>query len=320
MRWEYDQSLALHEDLLARKQKAMRDHEEGLRVIEESLQKIEDQIVLAQQQTVNIDAAVLSINNNLIDIGIADFQIKKHNEHLYRLERTSQGAESFKNLSEGERMVISLLYFCELCTGKSSANDVSRPRVAVFDDPVSSMSHVYVFNVGGILTSRFFKESSIAQVFVFTHSLYFFYELTCRNKEERDQTQALFRVTKGAGGSSISAMRYEEIQNDYQAYWQLINDQGQHPAVVANCMRNVLEYFFGFVEKQSFANVFQKPELKQNRFHAFCRYMNRESHSFGQNVFDFKEFDYDSFREGLKLVFELTGYPLHYRKMAKIGR
>ena len=83
-------------------------------------------------------------------------------------------------------------------------------------------------------------------------------------------------------------------------------------------MRNIIDYFFGFVENIEFNNVFQKPELRENRFQAFCRYMNRESHSFGQNIYDLKEFDYETFKDGLRLVFEGCNYGAHYKKMCKI--
>ena len=73
-------------------------------------------------------------------------------------------------------------------------------------------------------------------------------------------------------------MKYEDIQNDYQAYWHIIKDEKQAPALIANCMRNVIEYFFNFVEKQDFAQVFQRPELQEVSYMAFNRYMNRESH------------------------------------------
>ena len=112
-------------------------------------------------------------------------------------------------------------------------------------------------------------------------------------------------------------MKYEEIQNDYQAYWSIIKDKNQHPALIANCMRNVIEYFFNFVQKTDLNNVFQKAEFKNNRFDAFNRYINRESHSKGQNIFDIKEFDYDMFLEAFKLVFELSGYGEHYKKMIR---
>ena len=47
----------------------------------------------------------------------------------------------------------------------------------------------------------------------------------------------------------------------------LLNDKNQPPALIANCMRNILEYFFQFVEKQDFNNIFQKPELHNVKFH-----------------------------------------------------
>lgn len=112
-------------------------------------------------------------------------------------------------------------------------------------------------------------------------------------------------------------MKYEEIQNDYQTYWSIVKDESSPPALIANCMRNIIEYFFNFVQKMEFCNVFQKPSFKDDKYQAFYRYMNRESHSLGQNIFDIKEFDYAVFRDGLRLVFEECGYSEHYKAMTK---
>ncbi|PSD44226.1 hypothetical protein C7E23_03110 [Elizabethkingia anophelis] len=51
-------------------------------------------------------------------------------------------------------------------------------------------------------------------------------------------------------------MSYEEIQNDYQAYWFIIKDEKQPAALIANCMRNVIEYFFQFLLKKKDLNNF----------------------------------------------------------------
>ena len=58
-------------------------------------------------------------------------------------------------------------------------------------------------------------------------------------------------------------------------------------------------------------------DLRDIRFQAFNRYINRESHSFGQNIYDFKEFNYDNFLEAFRLLFEIEGYETHYKKMMK---
>ncbi len=224
----------------------------------------------------------------------------------------------FSSLSEGEKMIISFLYFRELFKGKETATEVKQKKIAVIDDPVSSLSHIFVYNIGRLIKNDFFNSDNVEQVFVLTHSLYFFYELVDSNKDKRNESQKLFRLSKNTCGTSIETMKYEEIQNDYHSYWSVINDSNQPPALIANCMRNVVEYFFNFVQKADLSNVMQKKELQNIKFQSFIRYINRESHSLGQNIFDFKEFNYNDFKTALKLLFEHTGYPEHYEKMSKI--
>lgn len=204
-----------------------------------------------------------------------------------------------------------------MCKGEATADSSSSGKIVVIDDPISSLSHIYIFNIGRLIHNEFLRTEKYEQIFVLTHSLYFFYELTNTNHTQREATQKLFRLSKNASGSFFEKMKYEEIQNDYQAYWLIVKDKGQAPALIANCMRNIIEYFFNFVEKLDFPQVFQKPEMQEIRFLAFNRYMNRESHSKGQNIFDIKEFDYDSFRDAFKKVFEIEGYIEHYEKMMK---
>ena len=167
------------------------------------------------------------------------------------------------------------------------------------------------------IKKEFLFSDKYEQVYLLTHSLYFFYELTDTNNERRKKNQKLFRMIKNSDGSKILDMKYEEIQNDYHSYWQIIKDDKQPPALIANCMRNIIEYFFNFIEKKDLNKVFQKPELQDNKYQAFCRYVNRESHSLGQNIFDYKEFDYSNFKEALGLVFQESGYKAHYDEMMK---
>ncbi len=318
MRWDYDQMISSYVSDKTVSDKLLQEAEERMANIVKADQEARSRIVDLQTSTVNIEEAVSNINSGLVNLGITSFSILKHGDARYRIARSDTDGEVFSSLSEGEKMIISLLYFCEVCKGKLEATDTPKKKVVVFDDPVSSLSHIYVYNVGRMLKQDFFDSDRFEQIFVLTHSLYFFYELADSNHTRRHEKQCLFRLSKNDVGSSIQEMSYEQIQNDYQSYWSVINDKDQHPALIANCMRNIVEYFFNFVEKLDLNNVFGKNEFKNStRFQAFCRYMNRESHSLGQNIFDFKEFNYDDFREGLKLVFELAGYPEHYKKMTK---
>lgn len=286
-----------------------------------------------QKKIINIDDAIEHINSMLIDMGIMDFRIVKCNNEdgLYRIVRENASQSIFRTLSEGERTIISVLYFIETCQGLLDKTSSHKKRVIVIDDPVSSLSNMYVFNIGRLIRSVFYPElvkdreteqftvlPKFEQVFILTHSLYFFYEMTEMSEEKRHASQSLFRVSKNEQGSKIETMRYEHIQSDYHAYWMTIRDSDANPALIANCMRNIIEYFFNFVEKRDLNNVFNLEIFKNPKYQAFQRYINRESHSLGQNIYDFKEFDYTIFMDALKKVFTTMGYEKHYNKMMKI--
>lgn len=319
LRFEYDQTISNFNNIKNIAEKTISEKKEADRNYEITAEAKDKERAVHQKSTVHIEDAIKNINQGLLDIGITDFHIEKYEEELYRIVRTDSKNKIFSSLSEGEKMIISFLYFRELLRGKLSSTEGQLRKIAIIDDPVSSLSHIFVYNIGRLLKNDFFNSSHVAQVFVLTHSLYFFYELTETNKDKRDLNQNLFRLSKNSEGSSIKLMKYEEIQNDYQSYWSVINDEKQPPALIANCMRNIIEYFFNFVQKADLSNVVQKPELQNIRFQSFLRYINRESHSLGQNIFDFKEFNYDDFKEGLRLIFVNTGYGEHYKKMAKIN-
>lgn len=318
IRWEYDQTIKVYEASKADYNDKTTKLIENKKAVDVKVAVLEVERTEKQKETINIKESIENINKGLIDIGITDFHIEKHEEDLYRLVRTGTEGSIFLSLSEGEKMIISFLYFRELFKGKQTADEAHVKKIAVIDDPVSSLSHIFVYNIGQLIKNDFFNGDGVEQVFVLTHSLYFFYELVDSNHKRRKENQSLYRLSKNTKGTMIETMKYEEIQNDYQSYWSVINDKDQPAALIANCMRNVIEYFFNFVQKSDLSNVMQKQELQEVKYQAFIRYINRESHSLGQNIIDFKEFDYGGFRDGLRLLFEITGYPEHYQKMSQI--
>jgi len=318
MRWDYDQTISGY---TRDKKYCTENNNKILDEVHsfEALIKVQTDIISDQyKNTVNIDESIVAINNGLVDLGIDNIRIKKHSNNLYKIDRDGQEDDTFKTLSEGEKMVISFLYFLELCKGKKSATDTVQKKIVVIDDPISSLSHIYVFNIGRLIKNVLLRSNTYEQVFVLTHSLYFFYELTDTNHGDRKVTQKLFRMYKNCNGSHITEMKYEEIQNDYHSYWHIIKDKQQSPALIANCMRNIIEYFFNFIEKKDLSNVMNIPVLQDTKYQAFWRYINRESHSLGQNIFDIKEFDYEAFKDAFRLVFECCGYNKHYEKMMKL--
>ncbi len=237
-----------------------------------------------------------------------------HDKDHYRIQREYEQDDAvFKSLSEGEKTIISFLYFVELCRGKEN-QDETKQKIIVIDDPISSLSHIYIFNVAQLIREYFINgnQTEFLQCFVLTHSLYFFHELV---RVSKGKYLKLFRVTKQTT-SKIEEMEHNEIQNEYEVYWHIVNTASQeNMPLAANAMRNIIEHFFGFIEQaNSINNIFQKPAFKDNQFQSFQRYMNRESHTDRSNISDYKEFDLEIFQQAFEKVFEEAGYHEHYEK------
>lgn len=287
--------------------------------IQRELQNVKDQISALQKKTTNIEEAVQNINSHLKDMGVINLELIKHGEgQKYKIQREGRGSDIYKSLSEGEKTVITFLYFLEFCKGRKNPEESEKKKVIVIDDPISSLSHMYIFNVGRLIKNEFLGSDKFEQFFILTHNLYFFYELANAKSKPGVELPNLYRIIKNTDGSKIVPMKINEIQNDYQSYWSVLKDPNIPETLLANSMRNILEHFFGFVEKhESLNNIFQQKIFQENKFQSFVRYMDRGSHSDAINISDFKDINHEFFKEAFKMVFDKTGYSDHYMKMMR---
>jgi len=117
--------------------------------------------------------------------------------------------------------------------------------------------------------------------------------------------------------SIFKEMVQDEILNEYQSYWMILKEKNISLVVLANTMRNILEYFFGFIGNKKLGRVFDETTLQDVKYKAFFRYINRESHSDIENAFDMKDFNHDNWMQCFQDVFEKTGNKEHYEAFMK---
>lgn len=316
MRYEYDSNIEHYKENKKKLEDKKKEIENNLKQIQDKINQQNTIIKENQEKTISIEKAIHNINRNLKDIGIIDFKIEKNTENeAYFLKRNSSSDSNFKSLSEGEKTIISFLYFLELCEGKSSRDELSHSKIAMIDDPISSLSHIYIFNVAQFIKHKFFnKTDEYEKIFILTHSLYFFHELIKINGDEQTK---YFRITKNPS-SQIKEIQKTDIKNDYESYWQIVKEYSENPslnanALLPNVMRNILEHFFGFIDKSELKNAINKVDPKQ--YSAFIRFINRESHSDSINITDTKEIDHSLFLQAFEEIFKESGHKKHYDKM-----
>ncbi|MBF7049286.1 AAA family ATPase, partial [Campylobacter volucris] len=291
------------------------------KTIKDDIQNIENTIKEKQRKVVNIQEAVDKINNYLKDLGILDFYIKAQDDEKqeYIIVREGDDKPSFKTLSEGEKTLISFLYFLQLCQGKKEKNEVILDKIIVIDDPISSLSFNYVYDIAQLIKHTFFKNTSYKQIFILTHNLYFYHEFfKIIKKEDRENNVSSFRIFKNQNNYSCISALDNEILNDYQAYWQILKDYKQqkvHKAIIPNTMRNILENFIGFVYAKKLIDIINEYFANDIQHKAFYRYINRESHSDIENILDAKEIDINMFFQAFENFFKKLNHEEHYKKM-----
>lgn len=277
--------------------------------------------------TAGTERAIAAINGRLIALGIDSFTIVNHSaKNLYCLSRPGKGVDDYASLSEGEKTLITFLYFVELINGSEVA-DKSAPldrKIVLIDDPISSLSHNYVYDIAAtisrdVMALKDQAGKQIKQVIVLTHSLFFFNELL--QVHVAAKSFELKRVLKN-NWSAVVPMDRGELKNDYEAWWQVVRDARTDSvgcATLANAMRCILERFFYFTKgKKSWENAMKQVEDGDRRFVPLSRYLNHHSHADANTLTDFGDYDVAYCLAKLEDVFRRSGHYEHYCAMLGI--
>lgn len=292
-------------------------------------QKITQRNIITENQKkiTNIDSSINNINQQLVELGIHSFKIVKaaNEQQRYKIARpTGESIDVYNTLSEGEKTLISFLYFLECASGSTNESSpvLLNNRIVVIDDPISSLSHNYVYDIAALIHHKVFSEN-FKQVFLLTHNLFFFHELLMlKNASNKCPTgYKLYRVAKSQF-SLIYDLKRDELQNDYQMYWQVVKDSTSNRSyahMLPNAMRNILEHYFNFVhKKERLKQTLEQLGQTESDFKPLFRYINRESHSDSINLVDFERINAEKYIEKFKQIFVETGFEEHYNSMMGI--
>ncbi|TQP70940.1 AAA family ATPase [Vibrio cholerae] len=316
LRYEKQQS-AVHEAKIKQRR-------EELELIGQKGTNLKEEIIKLRSKVSNIEDTIERINSNLVSLGVVGFKIVKapDDEKYFTIEREGkQGINVYRTLSEGEKTLITFLYFLEKCSGSQSSVDSipNSEKVIVVDDPISSLSQNYIYEVASLIHSNLLSGNKFLKVIVLTHSLFFFHELLKLVSNKKDEC-ALYCIKKQQN-SYVEPIGFSDLKNEYQSLWQILSDAKNgkiNPVVIPNVMRNILEHYYGFVHKKNqLGQVLNELMTKENsqELKAFFRYINRQSHSDPINQGLITSIEPTVFLDKFKLVFEKTGDQGHYDKM-----
>ncbi|WP_300707140.1 AAA family ATPase [uncultured Brachyspira sp.] len=304
--------------------------------VEENLDKmaeIDEIINYNKPKLIDVQKAVSNINQQLNNMGITDFTIKsiKNRDNLtedksileefqYTLDRNNTNAE-FKTFSEGEKMIISFLYFIEECKSKLDDN---KNIIVVIDDPISSLSSNNLFAIADIIKDLI-KQKEYVQFFIMTHNLYFFdeiYRFVTNKKNDKNNffTNQSYHIKKYDGNSTIGILNTNITTYKYILFWGMYNEivffkEDIYNVTLPNIMRNILEYFCKIIFNCSYGQILTQ-EKYGGKYKVLYRFVDKKSHSDTEN--EDKNLDVEQAIKLFEDFFCSNGYKEHYNTMKKI--
>jgi wobble nucleotide-excising tRNase len=236
-------------------------------------------------------------------------------------------SEVKETLSEGERTFITFLYFFQLLKGSIEGSGISKDKVVVFDDPISSLDSNILFVVSNLIKEVIQDcrqgKNGIKQVFVLTHNIYFHKEVTSRfGKDNGKRPIETFWIVRKLGNkSNIIKHEGNPIKTTYELLWRELDILEEiNKATIFNTLRRILEYYFkiiGGLDYEKCINDFDGEEKIICK--SLVSWINDGSHSINDDLVVYVESEsIEKYLNVFNTIFKCMGHESHYNMMRKL--
>jgi wobble nucleotide-excising tRNase len=280
-----------------------------------------------EKDTTSVQPTIDGINGLLYAFGFHNFKLEKsEQERFYKIVRPD-GSDAKKTLSEGEKTFITFLYFYHLIKGSEEESGITTDRIIVIDDPVSSLDSDILFIVSSLI-KKLFEEacsstSTIKQVFVLTHNVYFHKEVSFkknRRNGKKMKEETFWTVRKPAHNSLIVSHDSNPIKTSYELLWLEVRNPDRSNLAIQNTLRRIVENYFKILGGVDPDVICQKFKGKERLIcKSLFSWVNDGSHFAQDDLYvTIDEGAVDNYLTVFKAVFEKTGHISHYNMMMGI--
>ncbi len=315
-------------------EKGINNLEKQINENQEKIKELENEIRELEKNMVSIKPIVNKINALLKGYGFTNFSLAcTEDEKSYRIQRES-GQLVGETLSEGEVTFITFLYYYHLTKGSLKENDISKNKVLVIDDPISSLDSNILFIVS-VLVKELMKEAmkektNIKQVIILTHNTYFYKEITLEYdlKRYHQGKYSFWIIRKDNNVSKIEKFEKNPVKNSYELLWQEVRLAKEKQAKenniswvsLQNVMRRIIEYYFRILGGIKYNDLRCFENIEEKRVcNSFISWLNDGSHGISDDLFvQSQDTSIETYLKVFENIFKVTGHEAHYKMMMGI--
>lgn len=286
--------------------------------------KTEQEIEELEKQITSVIPTRDEINKMLSTFGFTEFTLAEVDDAKHYKLKRRDGSDAKETLSEGEKSFVTFLYFYHLLKGSHETTGLSKDRVVVIDDPVSSLDSDVLFVVShlikGLMEEVGKQLGQIKQVLIFTHNIYFHKEVTYnprRNKEHAMKEETFWLIRKTAQSSCVERHTTNPITTSYKLLWEDIKRTDHTNISIQNTLRRILENYFKILGRVDVNEISNKvPDEDRMACRSLISWVNDGSHFAGDDIFvSNTSTAVEKYLEIFKLIFEKMGHSAHYEMM-----
>lgn len=308
-------------------QKTIKGMEGRLDGLEQRIREEGEKIKALQEHQTSVQPTVNRINDRLKAFGYRGFTLKAAEDtdgvkSRYRLARPG-GESASDTLSEGERTLIAVLYFMARVEGHATATGSPRKRLVVLDDPISSLDADALFIVSTLVKELLGnvtrEDGSTKQVFLLTHNLYFFKEVSDRyDGHEKTSKRAFWLVRRPMNESCVERFDENPVKSAYELIWRELRTEAS-PVTAQNAMRRILEHHMRYRQKKIDAVIGLFEEEEKLAAATLLSWVNDGSHSIHDDLSaSLTEVELTRMREIFRRIFEHLDLLEHHDEMLNL--
>ena len=256
----------------------------------------------------NTKEAMVRVNSILQDLGFTSFKLDyDSNSKGYKLIRPNSPLTNcdVKTLSEGEKTILTFLYFIQNIDEAASSSNSSKP-IVIIDDPIASTDSQTFFLITQIIRrlTQYLKDPkitkpltyNISQLIVCTHNTRFLSEVSydCTQKNGPKSEYGIYAHYYTLEKEGIKTKVYNHYNNptistEYKLLWDQIKDyrnqvtlaeKRQDPIpqfpLMGNIMRRIIETYSKMIGSGGITKLSKSPSIAIASLMAFC---NSSSHN-----------------------------------------
>jgi len=237
--------------------------------LEKEKKKFEDQNEILTEEKSDLSNFSKFLNATLRDMNL-DFRLRP-NGRAYFLEHKDETTLRLDDISEGERNLLSLLYFYYEMLDDNEILLKGDIEAIVLDDPISSLDDNNRFYILELIKSLLDQNSF--QIYVLTHSWTDYCSLAYGRTDKN--TYGLFEIKKEAQVSQINEIDGSKLLSPYmQMYCEVDSFCNKKAEVITpqeslhmpNTMRRVLEEYIKFNVNLDFATATHTGDIAKALF------------------------------------------------------